>query len=378
MNIETSIDERLRSAIQSTYTDRNFTGAILDAIYCLSDLIREKTGLASDGVALVGQALGGKAPKIKVNKLETESERNVQAGLEQILRGLYQAVRNPRSHGKHVDKQEDADAIILFINYLIHIIDASKSPFTKSEFLKRVFDPHFVEKERYAELLASEVPPKYRLEVMLDVFRSRETGEGKKLTYFVSALLPKLTKEQKADLYSAMSQELQVTDSEAAIRTIIQIFPDDTLEHLEESARLRTENKLIQSIAEGAYNEALARCNAGALGTWANSCCDHFLLKEEILNAIAKKLSSTNPEEQAYVFRFFWDALVKLAKPPSKRLVFVIKTELKKGNKTLHDKLVDEHMFGDAEWADTFKAEMEAFKEQQPTPDLAADDDIPF
>lgn len=378
MNIETSLDERLRNAIQSTYADRNFTGAILDAIYFLTDLIREKTGLSSDGAALVGQALGGKAPKLKVNKLETESERNVQAGLEQILRGLYQAIRNPRSHGKRTDKEEDADAIILFINFLIHIIDQSKAPFTKSEFLKRVFDPHFVEKERFAELLASEIPPKYRLEVILDVLRSRETGDAKKLTYFVSALFMKLSRDQKSDLYAAMSQELKVTDSDAAIRTILQIFPDDSLSHLDESARLRTENKLIQTIAQGAFNEGRQRCSAGALGTWANSCCDHFLLKDELANTLISKLSSNNPEEQAYVFNFFWNALIRIATPHPKRLLFVIKTQLKKGNKALHAKLRSEQDFGDSKWAEAFKEDIEAFKEQEPTPDTGDENDIPF
>jgi uncharacterized protein (TIGR02391 family) len=378
MNIETLLDQRLLSAIQSTYSDRNFTGAILDAIYFLSDLIREKTALQSDGTALAGQALGGKSPRLKVNKLETESERNIQAGVEQLLRGLYQAVRNPRSHGKHLDKQEDADAIILFINYLAHIIDQSKAPFTKSEFLKRVFDPLFVEKERYAQLLASEIPPKYRLEVILDVFRSRETGEGKKLAYFVSALLPKLTKEQKSQLYSAMSEELKLSDSDAAIRTIIEIFPNDSLSHLDESARLRTENKLIQSITQGSFTEWKGRCNAGALGTWASSCCDYFLLKTDLFNVLTHKLSSTNPEEQAYVFHFFWNALVRLFNPPPQRLVNVIKIQLKKGNKALHDKLTVMQSFGDTEWAEAFKAEIEAFKEQEPTPEQPDDNDIPF
>ena len=109
MNLETILVKRLWESIQSSYEARNFTGAILDAIYSLSDLIREKTGLQSDGTTLVGQALGGKSPKLKVNRLQTESEKNVQSGIEQILRGLFQAVRNPRSHEKRVDTQKDAD-----------------------------------------------------------------------------------------------------------------------------------------------------------------------------------------------------------------------------------------------------------------------------
>ena len=101
MNLETNIRESLWAAIQTNYENHNYTGAILDAMHFLSNLLRDKTGLEDDGVSLVGQALGGRNPKLKVNKLQSESDKNVQKGVEQILRGLYQAIRNPRSHEKY-------------------------------------------------------------------------------------------------------------------------------------------------------------------------------------------------------------------------------------------------------------------------------------
>jgi len=155
MNVEAVLDTRLWQAVQNSYESGNYTGAILDALHFLSNLIREKTGLESDGVALAGQAFGGKSPKLKVNKLQSESDKNVQRGIEQLVRGIYQGIRNPRSHEKYTDSEKDAEAIILFINYLIKTIEQSKSPFTKSDFLKRVFDPDFVRNERYAKLLVN-------------------------------------------------------------------------------------------------------------------------------------------------------------------------------------------------------------------------------
>ena len=77
INIETALDNRLWKAIQSSCEKENYTGAILDSIHFLGDLIREKSGLEVDGVALVGQAFGGDSPKLKVGKLQTESGRNV-------------------------------------------------------------------------------------------------------------------------------------------------------------------------------------------------------------------------------------------------------------------------------------------------------------
>lgn len=378
MNIETTIDERLWAAVQSTYASRNFTGAILDALYFMSDLIREKTGLQSDGAALAGQALGGKSPKLRVNKLETESEKNLQSGLEQILRGIYQAIRNPRSHGKHDDKQEDADTIILFVNYLIRIIDQSKAPFTKTDFLARVFDPYFVEKERYATLLASQVPPKFRLEVLLDVFRKRETGDGKKLKFFVNAMLSLITKAQRSELYASVSEELRVTDSESAIRSFLQIFPENGLSECAEDARLRTENRLLKSISEGAHIEKTGRCRAGAFGTWSGGRCHTFLQKDELATALTRRLLSSDQEAQAYLFHYFWDEFAKFMPVPTARVVRVLKAQLKSGNKTLYDKLMAEREFGTSEWAKPFEDELMSFKQSEAEADSASEDDVPF
>ena len=185
MNLESKISEHLWNEISSNYQSRNYTAAILESIYFLSNLIREKTGLEADGVSLAGQAFGGKNPKLKVNKLQTESDWNVQQGMEQILRGIYAAFRNPRSHEKYNDTQDEADSIIVFIDYLIKLIDLSKTPFSKESFLPRVFDSDYVTGERYASLIISEIPVKQRLDIYLEVYTKRETGSCDKIKHFL-------------------------------------------------------------------------------------------------------------------------------------------------------------------------------------------------
>ncbi len=58
MNLETQIRPDLWSTIRSSYEARNFTSAILDGMHYLGDLLREKSGLEGDGVALIGQPSG--------------------------------------------------------------------------------------------------------------------------------------------------------------------------------------------------------------------------------------------------------------------------------------------------------------------------------
>lgn len=97
-----------------------------------------------------------------------------------------------------------------------------------------------------------------------------------------------------------------------------------------------------------------------------------------MIGTLTAKLRSTDSQEHSYVFHYFWDELVKLAKPPSKALVYVITTKLRAGNKDFYDKLFVEQQFGDSKWVEPFKKDLESFKERDPTADIKSDDDVPF
>jgi len=315
MNLETRLDKRLWDATRSSIENRNFTGAILDATYFLSDLIRQRTDLEGDGVALVGQALGGNTPKLKVNRLQSESDWNIQKGVEQLLRGMYQAIRNPRSHEKYTDNEEDAQAILLFINHLIKIIDQSKAPFVKAEFVSRVLDPDFVPNNRYAELLVKEIPQSQYVAVFFDVYRSKAEANPDALEPFFKVLLSRMDEDGKGNVFEAVSDELKVTDDESDIRLNIRAFADYwTL--INEAARLRIENRLIRSIKDGRYISTEKKCRGGALGTWSTSIFPVFSLKDEVISALAEKLGSSDVHSQNYVFQYFFSSLGKLADEP--------------------------------------------------------------
>jgi uncharacterized protein (TIGR02391 family) len=368
MNLEVLLTENLWKSIQSSYERRDYTASILDAIHFLTSLIREKTGLDGDGVSLVGRAFGGKSPKLKVNNLQTESEKNIQAGVEQLLRGLYSAIRNPRSHQKFTDEQKNADAIIVFINYLLGIIDQSKTPFLKSEFLNRVFDPSFVKKTRYSELLVKEIPSKKRLEVMLDVFLRKETGEGEKIKFFVSALLTKLTELERRELFEVISNEIMTTHSEKTLICSLQIFPPDALIQITEAARMRLESKLLESISKGTYIPELKDCNAGGVfGTWAGIHCAHFLLKDDLLNTLIRKIDSQNSEEHEYLNYFFWYYMIDVFNPPPKELINAFNEKLFMGDKWFYDRLSSEEVFGNSEWVKPFEKKLREFKKTYST-----------
>lgn len=312
MNLQTLIRQQLWFAISNSYEARGYTHAILDAMHYLSEIIREKSGLDGDGHSLVGAALGGQSPVLRVNKFQTESEKNIQKGLEQILRGMYQGIRNPRSHEQIEDSKDTADAIILFINYLLCILDESQEPFTIPGFLDRVFDKHFVLSARYTELLVTEVPVGKRLDTLMEIYRRKREGEGSNLAYVVKEFLRQFTEDQLAQFLSVVSEELKVTQDDVDVRLTLQVLPPNLWPGLDEAARLRVENILIKSIREGqSSSDGKPIKGVGSLGAWARDFLPYFDSKLQSEEVILDKLRQDESSQQ-YIFSFFLGVLPSL------------------------------------------------------------------
>jgi uncharacterized protein (TIGR02391 family) len=382
INLQANIDERLWTAIEKPYQSGNYSGAVVDAIHFITQLIREKTGLDNDGQELAGRAFGGPNPVLKVNSLQTESERNEQKGAQQLLMGLYQGIRNPRSHVKYSDSVEDADSIVLFINFLSRMIDKAKPPFETNAYLQRVFDPFFVESDQYAELLVAEIPANKRWDILIETYRRKESGIGPKLAYFMRALLSKVTQEEIDNFCAVVSEELRLADNIVTIRCVIQVMPTDHWLKYAEVARIRAENMVIDDIKRGKCNTQTGKCMAGGNATWAANILHLFITKAYVMQALRTKLSSSDRAEQEYVFRFFDLSLSALEPKPSPWTVDVITKGLKAGDKRFYQLVgrLGNPVFGDAEWLDPFRPAFDAFEERPPWQSVGGitDDDVPF
>lgn len=374
MNLETEIDPELWKNIQTQYENRDFTKAILNAIFYLSNLIQEKTGLESDGASLIGQAFGGKSPLLKVNQLQTESEINIQRGVDQILRGIYQAIRNPRSHENYTDSKDDCEAIIVFINYMIKVIIQAKPPFLKGEFLKHVFDPDFVRDNEYAELLVKQIPKKKNLEMFIETFRKKEDDNNDSLEYFIPALIRRLEPSELEEAYKIVSEELINSNNDTTLRTILIIMPSESWSQYDLIGRHRIENKLIKSIEGGKFDKVTNKCLKGSLGTWfSRISSDVFIRRDDLISAIAGKLCSDDETAKDYVFRYMLPRLIKYADPPGTLLAESIKYGLKSGDERFYNALLPFRSLPQS-WQEVFAGSFSKFKKKE----ITKEQDIPF
>ena len=312
MTIQNCIDIELWETIKKNYVSENYTGAIIDSIFKLTDTIRDKTGLEGDGSSLIGQAFGGENPRIKLNNLQTDSEKNAQKGIQEILRGIYTFVRNPRSHDSIQDTKTDADAVIVFINYLLCLIDKSKLNFEEEDFLKRVFDKYYVNSTEYSDLLVEEIPKRQRTDIAISVILKRNTGDIHSLRYFMGSLLNQLNDTNLSRVYSVASDELRTTERNKDIRYLIHILPGEHWGKIEKAVRLRTESILLSDFLGTTYDADSGEFfDKGALSTWITD--EHFKnfsdLSKWTLSAI-DMLQSDDIDKSKYVQTYFWKKIL--------------------------------------------------------------------
>ncbi len=102
----------------------NYFHAVFEATKSVAEEIRAKSGLISDGVALVDEAFSfkSKVPYLALNRLQTESERSEQLGFMNLLRGLFGTFRNTTAHAPKITwpiSEQDALDILSLVS-LIH------------------------------------------------------------------------------------------------------------------------------------------------------------------------------------------------------------------------------------------------------------------
>lgn len=368
MDLRTSIRKDLWETIEKNYENESYSSAILDTMYLLTDTIRNKTGLEGDGSSLIGQAFGGENPKLQLSKLQTDSEKNIQKGMQEILRGLYTAVRNPRSHDKYPDTKDEADAIIYFVDYLLKIIDKSKVSFVEEIFLNRVFEKHYVKTSEYSDLLVKEIPKRQRANIATTVILKREEGEVYNIGYFMTALLGRLEEHEMLQVYKTISEELKYASLDKGVSTILHIFKYYWNENIEKVVKIRIENMLFEDVKSGKCASD-GQCSSGAIGTWLDA--EHIKNFENPLDwtrMLVKKMKRENEEEIMYIETYFFNALCKLN---FEEIHYTLKDYFSYGLKHKDLKIVgqleSQLMFeGDHPWWKVFEEELKVYPEIEP------------
>ncbi|HEX7120682.1 MAG TPA: TIGR02391 family protein [Longimicrobiales bacterium] len=107
---------------QAELLQDDYFHAVFEATKSVAEKIRQRTGLTSDGNALVDEAFGQKNGRLAFNALRTETERSEHTGLCNLIKGIFGAFRNITAHAPRISwRIDEADALdLLTLASLLH------------------------------------------------------------------------------------------------------------------------------------------------------------------------------------------------------------------------------------------------------------------
>ena len=201
--------ESLKESIKAHYENKDYTEVIRDALLCLTSEIRKKSDLIdSDGVDLINKAFSEKQPLIKINKLETTTDKNKHRGIMDLSKGLIEYFRNPMSHSKQEYSKKVADAILVLLDEVIlDEIVKSKSINSIDDWYLEITNELFPNTERYAKNLVSTIPNNKYYELSVMLYKNRNNIPKLK-DKIIDELVNNLSPEEFKDYCDVIERDL--------------------------------------------------------------------------------------------------------------------------------------------------------------------------
>ena len=95
--IERAVHDSLPTKVRKLFDDSHYAESTFEAFKFLDRKVSEFSGIKESGQKLMMAALADVGP-IKLNSLQSDSEKDEQSGFRFMFAGAVSAVRNPRGH----------------------------------------------------------------------------------------------------------------------------------------------------------------------------------------------------------------------------------------------------------------------------------------
>lgn len=391
-SIETVISKPIWDAIKDNYEKGSYTTAISNLLIFIQDVVREKSGLELDGTNLIERAFFGDKPLLLVNKYETRTEKDIQYGIGNLLKGLCQAIRNPRAHERYNDDKMTADRIIYFVDYIFGFIQNTKYGSLVEDWLDLLFDRDFIGDTEYLDELYKQLPKKTQLDLLINIFRKKENVKSSNTVKFIKLIIEGLNEKEQESLFSSISRDLMALKNDLGLREFLYVFPPELWNKIEKLPRLQIEGKIKDCFRnatveyEQNYDEYYTNLNEAALVT-INSL-KHIKYfsennKSEIIDIIINYLTTDDYRKKNLildilidVFDYFEDCLtIKMATAISKFISHDKKMQDDRMSELLHRKIKIEN---NPKWKDLFETNFDMLILGKELQKISQRDDIPF
>ena len=311
--------EILKESIKMHYDNKDYTEVVRDAILCLMNEIRKKSDLQDDdGVNLINKAFSEKKPLIKINKMQTENEKNKQKGINDLSKGIVEYFRNPMSHSKQNYSKEIADALLVIIDkVLLEEIMESKSINSIDDWYLEITSDLSPNTERYAKNLVDSIPKLITL-----LYKNRGKLKEEKLI-IVNELIKKINEDNFLEYCSMIESDLYGNSKEEDIIKILTFVSKRVWDNFSNLSKVKIEDMVLEDIkkcniflSDESYGYGLVQ-KYGNIAAGAKHLINFFSNKREIANYVYKKLVDSIDEDYQFDFIIdvFYEILIQETKP---------------------------------------------------------------
>lgn len=117
----------LRQSSRALFVDGYYARAVEEGFKRLNNAVKDKSGdTARDGAPLMRAVFSPNAPILKLNPLQSPSQRDEQQGYMDLFAGAMTGIRNPRAHEHSLaDAGEVALELLILANHLMRKLDGA-------------------------------------------------------------------------------------------------------------------------------------------------------------------------------------------------------------------------------------------------------------
>lgn len=298
----------LADAIKSHYNNKDYTEVVRDALLCMATEIRKKSDLADDdGVDLINKAFSEKNPLIKINKLSTTTEKNKQAGIRDLSKGLIEYFRNPMSNSKQTYSKRIADAILVLLDDVIldEIMD-SRSINSIEDWFLEISNDLFPNTERYATNLVTTIPENKRLDLSVLLYQNRDKLTKSK-DKVINELLKNLKPEEFKEYCEVIEKDLFGKIDENQIISLLKFITEAIWTNFSELTKTKLEDlilentKTLEIVDYEDFNEGYIHYENGTILVNCLHILNLFSNKMDIIDILFEKYIDCNEPTQIFI-----------------------------------------------------------------------------